>query len=53
MTDMDRVDKLPGEYRAAAKNTLAGVDRVRLAGKNVAETGGDDAETEEAEDGQE
>jgi len=36
MTDMDRVDELPGEYRAAAKNTLVGVDRLRAAQKNIA-----------------
>lgn len=42
MTDMDRVDKLPGEYRAAAKNTLVGVDRLRLAGKNIQEEQAED-----------
>jgi len=36
MTDMDRVDELPGKYRAAAKNTLVGVDRLRAAQKNIA-----------------
>ena len=50
MTDMDRVDKLPGEYRAAAKNTLVGVDRLRLAGKNIQEEAEGEGDQEEPAD---
>ena len=47
MTDMDRVDELPTEYRVAAKNTLTSVDRVRLAGKNIQEEAEGEGDQEE------
>jgi len=47
MVDMDRVDELPTEYRVAAKNTVTSVDRVRLAGKNIAEEAGEEETDEE------
>lgn len=47
MVDMDRVDELPTEYRVAAKNTVTSVDRLRLAGKNIA---GGEGEEETAEE---
>jgi len=50
MTDMDRVDELPAEYRVAAKTTVTSVDRLRLAKKNVQESGGDDGEADEGQE---